>query len=144
MTSTTHETFRYILSPFGLGCAECDYLKEEIYPVLVPLLEKLLRIVVEINTQAANDATCMGIDDKEGPKRACIGTLPTDLWNGNFNPYLWLAMELKRQSRKKIKARLRKGTKTEMVQKSNRRQRSRSLAVQGGIPPPTRSNSVPS
>jgi hypothetical protein len=53
-------------------------------------------------------------------------------------------MELKRQSRKKIKARLRKGTKTEMVQKSNRRQRSRSLAVQGGIPPPTRSNSVPS
>ena len=53
--------------------AKCNYcfviMLSVLLAVLVPLLEKLLRIVVEINTQAANDATCMGIDDKEGPKR---------------------------------------------------------------------------
>ena len=99
-----NEPFRYILSPFGLGCEECDYLKAEVYPVLIPLLEKLLRIVVEVNTQAANDATCMGVDGNEKTPSARVGTLPAELWNMNFKPFLWLAQELKRQSRKKIKA----------------------------------------
>mmetsp|Transcript_53670 Transcript_53670/g.95698 ORF Transcript_53670/g.95698 Transcript_53670/m.95698 type:complete len:137 (-) Transcript_53670:2961-3371(-) len=103
-----NEPFRYILSPFGLGCEECDYLKAEVYPVLIPLLEKLLRIVVEINTQAANDAACMGVDGNEKTPSDRVGTLPTDLWNMNFKPFLWLAQELKRQSRKKIKAKERR------------------------------------
>ena len=119
-----NEPFRYILSPFGLGCEECDYLKAEVYPVLIPLLEKLLRIVVEVNTQAANDATCMGVDGNEKTPSTRVGTLPTDLWNMNFKPFLWLAQELKRQSRKKIKAsekRPRRQTSNPGMEKEKRR-----------------------
>lgn len=42
------------------------------FAVLVPLLEKLLRIVVELNVQSANDASCFGDQVELQPQRCVL------------------------------------------------------------------------
>eukprot|EP01012_Entosiphon_sulcatum_P027418 TRINITY_DN3304_c0_g1_i1.p1 TRINITY_DN3304_c0_g1~~TRINITY_DN3304_c0_g1_i1.p1 ORF type:complete len:110 (+),score=8.13 TRINITY_DN3304_c0_g1_i1:36-365(+) len=83
--SATHASFEYVLAPFGLGCEECEYLKENILPALVPLLEELLRLAVEEN-----------LSQPENAGRQIL--LPEHVKRGSLRPIVWLATELKRRA----------------------------------------------
>eukprot|EP01006_Ploeotia_vitrea_P026408 TRINITY_DN59399_c0_g1_i1.p1 TRINITY_DN59399_c0_g1~~TRINITY_DN59399_c0_g1_i1.p1 ORF type:complete len:130 (-),score=13.27 TRINITY_DN59399_c0_g1_i1:226-615(-) len=102
--SATHPSFRYILEPFGLGCDECDYLKDNMFPTLVPLLEELVRIGVEINTFDPDDPT---VTVSEQAKQVLAhgkvpnSTIPNKLFAHNHNPIQWLAAKLKDEAQKK-------------------------------------------
>eukprot|EP01062_Namystynia_karyoxenos_P077281 TRINITY_DN7743_c0_g1_i3.p1 TRINITY_DN7743_c0_g1~~TRINITY_DN7743_c0_g1_i3.p1 ORF type:complete len:313 (+),score=78.58 TRINITY_DN7743_c0_g1_i3:79-939(+) len=47
--SAIHQSFRYVLAPFGEGSPQCTYLKEEVWPRLLPSLERLLTRIAAAN-----------------------------------------------------------------------------------------------
>eukprot|EP01012_Entosiphon_sulcatum_P027419 TRINITY_DN3304_c0_g1_i2.p1 TRINITY_DN3304_c0_g1~~TRINITY_DN3304_c0_g1_i2.p1 ORF type:complete len:120 (+),score=6.96 TRINITY_DN3304_c0_g1_i2:36-395(+) len=93
--SATHASFEYVLAPFGLGCEECEYLKENILPALVPLLEELLRLAVEENLSQPENA---GFQSPHSLSFRRQILLPEHVKRGSLRPIVWLATELKRRA----------------------------------------------
>eukprot|EP01062_Namystynia_karyoxenos_P077279 TRINITY_DN7743_c0_g1_i1.p1 TRINITY_DN7743_c0_g1~~TRINITY_DN7743_c0_g1_i1.p1 ORF type:complete len:331 (+),score=80.70 TRINITY_DN7743_c0_g1_i1:79-993(+) len=52
--SAIHQSFRYVLAPFGEGSPQCTYLKEEVWPRLLPSLERLLTRIAAANLAHQN------------------------------------------------------------------------------------------